>query len=99
MAKSMFTIEQLKAMLDLDEDYSETQRLSDLSVRASSFIEVSTGKDFSSAKRIQPIAKDCAELWIRMRWYEGTEYKKDYDFTLGIENDLMLLKWMEVEAS
>ena len=81
MAKSMFTIDELIAMLDLDDGYPETQRLADLSVRASSFIEVSTGKDFSSARKIQPVARDCAELWIKQRWYEGTEYNKDYDFT------------------
>ncbi len=91
-SKAIFTIAEMKEILNLDYDYSETGRLERLSLSASQYLLDHTGYDWSKDETINPLAKDCAEMFVKQRWYEGSEYAKEYDFAMGIQDDLFQLR-------
>ena len=33
-------------------------------------------------------------MFVKQRWYEGTQYEKEYDFAMGIQDDLFQLGLM-----
>ncbi len=91
-SKAIFTNAEMKEILNLDYDYSETGRLERLSLSASQYLLDHTGYDWSQDTTINPLAYDCAEMFVKQRWYEGSEYEKEYDYTMGIQDDLFQLK-------
>lgn len=90
-SKPIFTNDQMKSILNLDYDYSDTDRLQRLSLSASQYLLEHTGYDWSKDTTVHPLASDCAEMFVKQRWYEGTQYEKEYDFTMGIQDDLFQL--------
>lgn len=93
-SKPIFTNDQMKSILNLDYDYSDMDRLQRLSLSASQYLLEHTGYDWSKDTTVHPLASDCAEMFVKQRWYEGTQYEKEYDFTMGIQDDLFQLGLM-----
>jgi hypothetical protein len=89
--KALFTNKQMVSILNLDADYPETDRLERLSLSASQYLLEHTGYDWSQDATINPLAYDCGEMFVKQRWYEGSQYAKEYDFTMGIQDDLFQL--------
>lgn len=90
-SKAIFTASEMKSILNLDYDYDETDRLNRLSLSASQYLLEHTGYDWTKDDPIDPMAYDCAEMFVKQRWYEGSQYAKEYDFTMGIQDDLFQL--------
>lgn len=91
-SKAYFTDEEMKSILDLDSDYSDVKKLESLSLSASDFLFKHTGHDYSAEIEKDPTATDCATMFVKQRWYEtGETYNRDYDFTFGINADIIIL--------
>ena len=85
----ILSTEEMISALDLDIDYTDVNGLMRLSKSASQFLLDRTGYDWSADTDKDPVAIDCAILWCRMRFYSNTEYAKDYDYSIGINADLV----------
>ena len=83
--KAILTDKEIRQALDQDEDF-KSEDCEYYSKLASSFINQKTGHDFASDPEVHPLAKECAMLYVRQAYYGNDGYKKDHDFTLGINS-------------
>lgn len=87
-----FSVEEMVSILELDADYISDEgnraRLKRLSRSVSGFLLNRTKYDWSADEPRHPTAIDCAEMWVRMRFYQNTEYAEDYDYSVGISADI-----------
>lgn len=90
MAQILSNDEVRKAIfVDFDFDEEELKRYADL---ATSFLKEKTGRDFSKDATIEPLAKQCAVLYIRQQYFGSTDYNKDHDYSIGITGILVDLQ-------
>lgn len=97
---NILTIEEVREALYLDFDFDNTE-LDRLSKTASSFINRKTGFDFGSETEMEPLAKQCAILYVRTQFFGADGYNKEYDFTLGINSliqDLQIIAQEKADA-
>lgn len=87
-----FTLDEMVGILDLDADAVSDSGIKDkldkLSYAASDFLMARTGYDWSADDVKDPLAVDCASMFVKKRYYEGTAYESEYDLSLGINADL-----------
>lgn len=98
--ENILTIKETREALYLDYDYDVVE-LERLSKTASSFILRKTGYEFGKEDDIEPLAKQAAILYVRSQFFNGGNYKKEYDFTLGINSllvDLQLIADEKIAA-
>jgi hypothetical protein len=77
-----------------DEDYDK-EELRRLARLATSYIKNKTGYDFSKDHRREPLAVECAIMYVRQSKMQSKEYNRDFDFAVGINS---LLKDLQVIA-
>lgn len=94
----ILTVDEVREALYLDFDY-DTIELNRLSVMASSFIFRKTGFDFGSEINIEPLAKQCAILYIRMQFFGAKGYNEKYDYSLGVNGLLQDLQNIAIEKA
>ena len=87
----ILTIEEVRKAIYQDDDF-DTDELERLADTASSFIYQKTGYDFGSDETVEPLAKHCAELYIRQQYFNGQGYNPEYDYTFGIAGLLIDLQ-------
>jgi len=81
--KQILTVEQMRQALYLDFDYDE-EELVRLSILASSYLKNKTGYDWTSEDEIEPLAIQAAIEFVRMKFFDNTNYKKENDYTVGL---------------
>jgi len=81
--EKILTVEQTRTALYLDFDYDE-EELIRLSILASSYLKTKTGFDWTSESEIEPLAIQAAILYVRMQFFDNTQYKKENDYTIGL---------------
>jgi len=79
----ILSISEMRTALYVDFDYDEVE-LERLSNLASSYLYQKTGYDWSSDDEIEPLAKQAAILYVRMQFFDNTQYKKEYDYSMGL---------------
>jgi len=79
----ILNIEEMRTALFVDYDYDVVE-LERLSILASSYLYTKTGFDWTSEENIEPLAKQAAILYVRMMFFDNTNYKKENDFTIGL---------------
>ncbi|MDA3780872.1 MAG: hypothetical protein PF487_11740 [Bacteroidales bacterium] len=89
--ENILTISEVREALYLDYDYNVVE-LERLSKATSSFLLRKTGYDFGKDDDIEPLAKQAAILYVRSQFFNGANYRKEYDFTLGINSLLVDLQ-------
>ena len=75
----------------VDEDYDK-ERLQQYAETATSFIKTKTGYDFAQEEEIEPLAKQCAILYVRQMHFGAEGYNKDHDYSFGITSLLIDLQ-------
>ena len=81
--EKILTVEQMRTALYLDYDYDE-EELIRLSILASSYLKTKTGYDWTLDTELEPLAIQAAILYVRMMFFDNTNYKKENDFTIGL---------------
>jgi len=91
MAKKVININQVRKAIHQDGDFDveELERLSNL---ASSFIETKTGYDFGKDDIVEPLALQCATLYVKQQYFGSDGYNKEYNYSLGIQGILVDLQ-------
>ena len=79
----ILTNEEVARAINVDPDFDD-ETLTGYAEAATSFIYEKTGYDFSKDSKIEPLAKQCARLYVRQLHYGSNGYNKDHDYTLGI---------------
>lgn len=82
---TILTDAEVKKALYLDDDH-DAEEITRMSSLASSFIKEKTGYDFSADTTIEPLAKQCAILYLRDQYFQGNGYNKEHDYNLGINS-------------
>ena len=75
----------------VDDDY-DSEKLQQYAEIATSFIKTKTGYDFAKEDEIQPLAKQCAILYVRQLHFGAEGYNKDHDYSFGITSLLIDLQ-------
>lgn len=81
--RTILTNEEVGKAINVDPDFDE-EVLSSYANTATSFIKEKTGYDFSNDEIIEPLAKQCARMYVRQLHYGSNGYNKEHDYTLGI---------------
>lgn len=89
--KTILTDTEVRQALDQDEDF-KSEDCKYYSELASSFIKQKTGHDFAEDSEIHPLAKECARLYIRQAYYGADGFKREHDYSLGINSLLVDLQ-------
>ena len=100
MDNTILTTEQVRKAIYQDEDF-DVEELQRLSKFASSSIEEKTGYDFGKDQDKEPIAVQCAILMVRMQYFGGDGYNKEYNYSLGIQGmivDLQVIAKRKIAA-
>ena len=81
--KDILTIEEVRNILNLDEDYSISE-LEDLAHASTSFIFQKTGYKYE-IEPLEPLAKQLARIYVRTIFYgkNGTDLEGSLDYTVG----------------
>jgi hypothetical protein len=85
---AILTTDEVRKALYLDDDYDAAE-LDRLSKTASSFLYEKTGYDFSKVsdgEEREPLAIQCAVLYVRDLFFQGNGYNKEHDYNLGINS-------------
>ena len=72
-------------------DY-DSEKLQQYAEIATSFIKTKTGYDFAKEDEIEPLAKQCAILYVRQLHFGAEGYNKDHDYSFGITSLLIDLQ-------
>lgn len=88
---NILTEAEVKKALWKDDDF-DTAEATRLSAVASSFIKTKTGYDFGDEETKEPLAVQCAILYIRQQFFGADGYNEKYDFTIGITGLLVDLQ-------
>lgn len=98
---SILTTEEVRKALYLDADY-DANELDRLSKTASSFLYEKTGYDFSTVEageEIEPLAIQCAVLYVRDLFFQGNGYNREHDYNLGINSLIVDLQTIAVRKA
>jgi len=96
--EKILTIQEMRTALYLDFDY-DVNELERLSILASYYLKTKTGFDWTSEVVIEPLAKQAAILYVRMQFFENNNYKKEYDFSIGLNSLLIDLQTIAQEKT
>lgn len=91
MAKQLLTNEEVAKAIHVDPDYPRDD-LQALAQAATSFVHQKTGYKFAEENPIEPLAKQCAKLYVRQLHYGAEGYNKEHDYSLGIASLIEDLK-------
>lgn len=96
--KTILTIEQVRDAIYQDKDFP-SERLVSLAEASSSFIKNKTGHDFAEDEIIEPLAIQCAELYVKQLYFgsSSANYNRDYDYIVGITSLLIDLQNLLLE--
>jgi hypothetical protein len=83
MAKKVINIDEVRKAIHQDGDF-DVEELERLAGLASSFIETKTGYDFGKDDIVEPLALQCAKLYVKQQYFGSDGYNKEYDYGLGI---------------
>lgn len=83
--KKILTTAEVAAAIRVDDDYPNLE-LEQLSETATSFIAQRTGHNFAEDAEINPLAKQCAILYVRQIHYGSAGYNREHDYSLGINS-------------
>lgn len=87
----ILTLTEVRKAIYVDYDYDQ-EELQRYAASASSYIKNKTGFDFASEDVIEPLAKQCAILYIRQLHFGGDGYNKEHDYSLGITSMIVDLQ-------
>jgi hypothetical protein len=87
----VLTDDEVRDALYVDPDFSQSRARYYASL-ATSYLKQKTGYNWENDPEIEPLAKQCAILYVRTQYFEGSNYKKEYDYTLGISSLLVDLE-------
>lgn len=88
---NILTNDQVAEAIYVDPDFSPGT-LTSYASSATSFLLHKTGYDFTKDAVIEPLAIECAMMYVRQLHFQGQGYNKDHDYTLGIVSLLEDLK-------
>ncbi len=91
MAKWLLTHEEVAKAIHVDPDYPRDE-LQALAEAATSFVHQKTGFKFAEETVIEPLAKQCARLYVKQLHYGVDGYNKEHDYSLGIASLIEDLK-------
>jgi hypothetical protein len=83
MSRTILTNAEVAKAIYVDSDY-DPDELSRLAELATSYIFHKTGYNFAQDEQIEPLAKECAILYVRQSHLGEGGYNKDYDYSHGI---------------
>lgn len=88
---NILTREEVARAIYVDGDYNE-EELDRLSTSASSFIFKKTNYDFAKDKPIEPLAVQCAMLYVKQLHFGADGYNKEFDYSFGISSLILDLQ-------
>ncbi|MDA3781201.1 MAG: hypothetical protein PF487_13395 [Bacteroidales bacterium] len=80
--EKILTIDEVRGALFLDYDYPVAE-LERLSILASSILAEQTGYNWAIDEEKHPLAIQAAIQYIRMQFFDQTNYKMEFDYSLG----------------
>lgn len=83
MRTTILNIEEVAKAISVDPDF-DNDVLQGYAEAATSFVAIKTGHDFSRDNPMEPLAKQCARLYVRQLHYGNNGYNKEHDYSLGI---------------
>jgi len=83
MTRLLLSNEEVAKAIRVDPDYPKDE-LRALAESATSFVHQKTGYEFANESPIEPLAKECARLYVRQLHYGMEGYNKEHDYALGI---------------
>ncbi len=83
MQSTILNTDEVAKAINVDPDF-DNEVLQGYAEAATSFIAIKTGHDFSKDDPIEPLAKQCARLYIRQLHYGSNGYNQEHDYSLGI---------------
>lgn len=94
MKNLVLTEEEVREALGLD--FDTDVNLVEYAELASSFLLNKTGYDWGDDATIEPMAKQCAKMYIRDMFFNrtGDSYSMSHDYSMGITSLLMDLQMM-----
>lgn len=95
---SILTQEQVRKAIYQDADFAADE-LERLAQTASSFIFQKTDFDFASEAEIEPLAIQCAILYVRQLYLGEGGTNKDYDYSVGITGLLIDLQNLAIDKN
>ena len=96
--EKILTIEEVREALFLDYDYPANE-LERLSILASSILAEQTGYNWAANDEIHPLAKQAAIQYIRTQFFDQSNYKQQFDYTLGYNSLIQHLQNIASEKS
>jgi hypothetical protein len=87
----ILTNDQVREAIYVDPDFNPAT-LTRYASCATSFLLQKTGYDFTIDDPVEPLAIECAMMYVRQLHFQGEGYRKDHDYTLGIVSLLEDLK-------
>lgn len=98
MQFTILNTEEVAKAINVDPDF-DNDVLKSYAESATSFISIKTGHDFSKDSPIEPLAKQCARLYIRQLHYGSNGYNKEHDYSFGISGMLVDLQVLLAERN
>ena len=93
----LFLIQFVVSLIGLD--FDTDVNLKEYAEIASSFLLTKTGYDWGCDTSIEPLAKQCAKMYIRDMFFNrsGGNYNTNHDYSLGITSLLIDLQMIAAE--
>ena len=98
MQFTILNTEEVAKAINVDPDF-DNDVLKSYAESATSFISIKAGHDFSKDSPIEPLAKQCARLYIRQLHYGSNGYNKEHDYSFGISGMLVDLQVLLAERN
>lgn len=90
--KTILTVKEVAESINVDDDFNPSL-LEEYAKTATSFIKEKTDYDFAQDEEIEPLAKQCARLYVRQLHYGlSGGYKKESDYSYGINSFIIDLQ-------
>ena len=89
--KLILTDAEVREAIYVDPDFSAA-RARHYAKLATSYLKQKTGYEWENDSEIEPLAKQCAMIYVRTIHFEGSTYKKEHDYTFGISSLLIDLE-------
>lgn len=84
--KMILTKKQVRDAIYQDEDF-DVNKLEELSIIASSFLQEKTGYDFADVEedgKIEPLAIQAGIMYVRSIYFAGENYNPNFDYSFGL---------------
>lgn len=96
--KNILTNEQVREAIYQDDDFPDAELLR-LSQVASSFVKRKTNYDFAQDEVIEPLAIQCAKMYVKQLYFNGDGFDERFDYSFGLTSLIIDLQSIAEEKA